>query len=120
MSEFGSSNFNNLIRKIIKKSLFTERQIEIILNQKDISQTEFHITKGAYYRQVSQSRHKLMALFYSISLLRGLGILSLNDIDVMLKLSENIVVIKDGDVFPEKEEQVMGVIYRLIHQSCKL
>jgi len=95
-------------------------QIEIILNQKDISQTEFHITKGAYYRQVSQSRHKLMALFYSISLLRGLGILSPNDIDVMLKLSENIAVIKDGDVFPEKEEQVMGVIYRLIHQSCKL
>ena len=120
MSEFGSSNFNNLIRKIIKKSLFTERQIEIILNQKNISQTEFRITKGAYYRQVSQSRHKLMALFYSISLLRGLGILSPNDIDVMLKLSENIAVIKDGDVFPEKEEQVMGVIHRLVHQSCEL
>ena len=120
MPEFGSSNFNNLIRKIIKKSLFTERQIEIILNQKNISQTDFRITKGAYYRQVSQSRHKLMALFYSISLLRGLGILSPNDIDVMLKLSENIAVIKDGDVFPEKEEQVMDVIYQLVHQSCKL
>jgi len=120
LPEFGSSNFNNLIRKIIKKSLFTERQIEIILNQKKISQTEFRITKGAYYRQVSQSRHKLMALFYSISLLQGLGILSHNDIDVMLKLSENIAVIKDGDVFPEKEEEVMDVIYRLVRQSCEL
>ena len=120
LPEFESSNFNNLIRKIIKKSLFTERQIEIILNQKSISQIEFHITKGAYYRQVSQSRHKLMALFYSIALLRGLGILLHDDIDVMLKLSENIAVIKDSDVFPEKEEEVMGVIYRLIHQSCEL
>jgi hypothetical protein len=120
LPEFESSNFNNLIRKIIKKSLFTERQIEIILNQKNVSQTELHITKGAYYRQVSQSRHKLMALFYSIALLRGLGILLPDDIDVMLKLSENIAVIKNGDVFPEKEEQVMDVINRLIHQSCEL
>ena len=31
------SNFNNIIREIIKKSLFTERQVEIILNQKDLS-----------------------------------------------------------------------------------
>ena len=35
------SNFNNIIQKIIKKSLFTERQIEIILNQKDILESNF-------------------------------------------------------------------------------
>ncbi len=114
------TNFNNIIRNIIKKSLFTERQIEIILNQKNLSQNKFNITKGAYYRQVSQSRHKLMALLYSIVLLHGLGILLPDDNDVMSKLSERIVVIKDGDVFSEREEQIMVVIDRLISQICEM
>ena len=70
MAEFEQSNFNNIIRQIIKKSLFTERQIEIILNQKDLQNSKFNISKGAYYRQVGQSRDKLIALFYSIILLR--------------------------------------------------
>ena len=120
MSEYDSSNFNNIIRKIIKKSLFTERQIEIILNQKNLTQNKFSISKGAYYRQVGQSRNKLIALFYSIILLRGLGILMPDDIDVMLRLSEQIVVIKDSDVFPEREEQVLGVIDKLIRQTCNM
>ncbi len=120
MSEYDSSNFNNIIRKIIKKSLFTERQIEIILNQRKLSQIKFNITKGAYYRQVSQSRNKLVALFYSIVLLRGLGVLLPDDDDVMLRLSEQVVVIKDSDVFPEREEQVLDVIDKLIRQTCDM
>jgi len=114
------TNFNNIIRNIIKKSLFTERQIEIILNQKNLSRNKFNITKGAYYRQVNQSRRKLMGLLYSIVLLHGLGILLPDDNDVMSKLSERIVVIKDGDVFSEREEQIMVVIDRLISQICEM
>ena len=64
MTEFEDSNFNNIIRKIIKKSLFTERQIEIILNQRDLLESKFSISRGAYYRQVGQSREKLISLFY--------------------------------------------------------
>lgn len=120
MSEFNQSNFNNIIRRIIKKSLFTERQIEIILNQKDLLDSKFNITKGAYYRQVSQSREKLIALFYSIILLRGLGILLPDDIDVISKLSEQIGVINDSDIFPEREEDVINVIDRLIRQACNM
>ena len=120
MVEFEQSNFNNIIRKIIKKSLLTERQIEIILNQKDLLESKFTITKGAYYRQVSQSREKLIALFYSIILLRGLGILLPDDIDVISKLSEQVSVIKDSDIFPEREEDVMNVIERVIRQACNM
>ena len=120
MSEFDQSNFNNIIKKIIKKSLFTERQIEIILNQKDLLESKFNITKGAYYRQVSQSREKLIALFYSIILLRGLGILLPDDIDVISKLSEQINVISDSDVFPEREDDVISVIDRVIRQACNM
>ncbi|MEK6866495.1 MAG: hypothetical protein AABX46_03505 [Thermoproteota archaeon] len=120
MAEFEKSNFNNIIRQIIKKSLFTERQIEIILNQKDLLNSKFTITKGAYYRQVGQSRDKLMALFYSIILLRGLGILLPDDIDVISKLSEQIRVINESDIFPEREDEVINVIDRLIRQACNV
>lgn len=120
MTEFERSNFNNIIREIIKKSLFTERQIEIILNQKDLLNSKFTITKGAYYRQVGQSRDKLIALFYSIILLRGLGILLPDDIDVISKLSEQIRVINESDIYPEREDEVINVIDRLIRQACNV
>jgi len=120
MTESDQSNFNNIIKEIIKKSLFTERQIEIILNQKDLLESKFAITKGAYYRQVSQSREKLISLFYSIILLRGLGILLPDDIDVISKLSEQISVINDSDIFPEREEDVISVIDKVIRQACNM
>ena len=114
------SNFNNIIRKIIKKSLFTERQIEIILNQKDLLDSSFSISRGAYYRQVGQSKEKLVALFYSIILLRGLGILLPDDIDVISKLSEQISVINNSDIFPEREDEVINVIEKLIRQASNM
>ena len=120
MVESKESNFNNIISKIIKKSLFTERQIEIILNQKDLLESSFTISKGAYYRQVGQSREKLVALFYSIILLRGLGILLPDDIDVISKLSEQISVINEGDIFPESEDDVISVIEKLIRQASNM
>jgi len=47
MSEPTKSNFNTIIQEIIKKSLFTERQIEIILKQKKLLDVEFDVAKGA-------------------------------------------------------------------------
>ena len=117
MSDFQSNNFSNIMKEIIKKSLFTERQIEIILKQKDLSLTEFSISKGAYYRQVSQSRDKLAGLYYSIIVLRILGVILSDDVDVMSKLSEQVSVIKDGDVFPEREKEITSVIDRVVRQA---
>ena len=120
MSDPTKSNFSNVLREIIKKSLFTERQIEIILKSKNLSDVEFTMTKGAYYRQVGQSREKLVALFYSIILLRGLGILLPDDIDVISQLSERMSVIKDSDVFPEKEQEIISVIERVVKQTTAM
>ena len=116
MVEFEQSNFNNILNEIIKKSLFTERQIEIILNHKNLVETKFRISKGAYFRQVSQSRNKLIGFYYSIILLRGLGVILPDDIDVILRLSEQISVIQNSDVFPEREEQIIGVMDKAIRQ----
>ncbi len=120
MDDFSFDNFNNIIKEMLKKSLFTQRQIEIILNFKNIEQVDLGITKGAYYRQVSQSREKLSSLYYSIVLLRVLGILLPDDVDVLSKLSEQASVIKDGDVFPEREEAIMSVINQVISKTTAM
>jgi|TARA_B100001013_G_scaffold311129_1_gene216202 hypothetical protein len=117
MSDINSSNFPNILNEIIEKSHFTQRQIEIILKKKDLSDVEFSITKGAYYRQVSQSREKLAGVYYSLVVLRVLGILLPDDIDVISKLSEQVSVIKDSDVFPERERDVMSLIDRVVKQA---
>ncbi len=120
MSDSGKPTFNAVIRKMIEKSLFTERQIEIILNQRDLLETEFPITRGAYYRQVGQTKEKMVALFYTIVVLRGLGVILPDDIDVMLDLSEKIDVINDSDVPPENVDDVINVIEKYIRQACNM
>ena len=119
-SKPSNDNSNNIINQIIKKSLFTDRQIEIILKRKNLSDSQFFITKGAFYRQVSQCRDKLLALCYSWILLRGLGVLHAEDMDVINRLSEQVSVIKNSDVFPEREEEVVMVIQELLNRICKL
>ena len=120
MDDFSFDNYNNIIKEMLKKSLFTRRQIEIILNFKNIEQVDLGITKAAYYRQVSQSREKLSALYYSIVLLRVLGILLPDDVDILSKLSEQASVIKDGDVFVEREEDIMNVINQVISKTTAM
>ena len=117
MVEVKDYNFNNIIKEIIKKSLFTERQIEIILNRKNLLETDFNISKGAFFRQVAQSRNKIIAFYYSIILLRGLGILLPDDIDVMSRLSEQVSVMQNSDVFPEREQQIIDVMDKAIRQT---
>ena len=112
--------FNNIIKQMIRKSLFTERQIQIILNQSDLQKSRFSITKGAYFRQVKQSRDKLLALYYSIILFKGLGVLRPEDIELMLRLSEQVSVIQSSDVFPEREKEIIVVIEELLRRACRV
>lgn len=120
LSTLPEDNLNNIIKQIIKKSSFTERQIEIILKRRSLSNSQFGITKGAFYRQVGQSQEKFQALCYSWILLKALGILREEDMDVINRLSEQVSVIKNSDVFPEREEQVVTVIQELLKRMSKL
>ncbi|MGI0045638.1 MAG: hypothetical protein ACREBB_00410 [Nitrosotalea sp.] len=120
MSTSPEDNLNNITRQIIKKSLFTDRQIEIILKRRNLLDHQFNISKGAFYRQVSQCQEKLQALCYSWILLKAIGVLREEDVDVINRLSEQVSVIKNSDVFPEREEEVMFVIQELLNRTCKL
>ena len=113
MSEPSKSNFSIIIQKIIKKSLFTERQIEIILKKKRMLDDDFslNITKGAYYRQVVQSRKKIEGLYYSIILLQGLDVISLDESDVIFRLADQVSkMYGDNDFMPESQAQITSLI----------
>ncbi|HKU33321.1 MAG TPA: hypothetical protein VJR22_05705 [Candidatus Nitrosotalea sp.] len=81
---------------------------------------QFSISKGAFYRQVSQCQEKFEALCYSWILLKAIGVIREEDIDVINRLSEQVSVIKNSDVFPEREEQVVTVIQELLKRMSKL
>ncbi|NWK05813.1 hypothetical protein HX827_00515 [Marine Group I thaumarchaeote] len=115
MSEPEMSNFNTIIKEIIKKSLFTERQIEIILKQKKMLDVEFGVSKGAYYRQLAQSRSKIESVYYTLILLQALDVILTNS-DVISRLAEQVNVMKDGSFTPENEDQIIDVIQKTVKQ----
>ena len=115
MSEPDISNFNTIIKEIIKKSLFTERQIEIILKQKKMLDVEFGVSKGAYYRQLAQSRSKIESVYYTLILLQALDVILTNS-DVISRLAEQVNVMKDGSFTPENEDQIIDVIQKTVKQ----
>jgi len=43
-----------------------------------------------------------------------------DDIDVISKLSERVSVINESDIFPEREDEVISVIDRLVRQACNM
>ena len=113
------SNFNTIIQEIIKKSLFTERQVEIILKQKKMLQVEFGVSKGAYYRQLAQARGKIESLYYTILLLQAYDVI-LPESDVMFRLAEQLNVMKESDFTPENEGQIMDVIQQAVKQLVNM
>ena len=123
MSEPDKSNFSIIIQKIIKKSLFTERQIEIILKKKRMLDDDFslNITKGAYYRQVIQSRKKIEGLYYSIILLQGLDVISLDNSDVIFRLAKAVSDIGGRSAFDDvNQARIMTSIDDAVKQIVSL
>ena len=115
-----SSNFNNIIQEIIKKSSFTERQLRIILDRRGVLETQFDVSKGAYYRQLGQTRDKLVRFCYALVMFRSLGVLAPDDMDTIVKVAERVSVISGDDMSFNNERDVINVIDTLIRQACKL
>lgn len=114
------AKFQHIIKEIIDKSLFTERQIEILLDSKGLKKSSFSISRGAYYRQSRQSRDKLVKFYYTSVLLRSLGVLLPDDLDVMSRLAEQVSVIQEGEVAKEREAEILDVIDKIIKQASSV
>jgi hypothetical protein len=120
-----NSNSDAFYREIIKKSLFTDRQISIIYKRVTSHSTVENISPGAYYRQLKQCRLKIKATLYSILLLRLCGALDnqamvaleriVTQLDVMSQASEP----RDfsGD---RMDKDVALLVQKLVDTMCKV
>ena len=75
--------FNHLLSLLIKKNLFTQRQISIIYNKANNRIFKDKISSGAYYRQIKQCKRKYDQLIYTILLFRILNLIDSNTINIL-------------------------------------
>lgn len=107
-------NFNIVIKQIIKKSLFTERQIEIITSIGGGPRT---ISRGAYYRQRGQAKRKTEALLYSMVLLYALGVLPKDSMRAAAAIADQLSVIFDSDIDDTAAREVLSVVEQVVDRA---
>ena len=118
------SNSNSLYSYLLTNSLFTPRQLSIILKILQGGPRAENITSGAYYRQVKQCRKKVLSVLYSMILLQSIGIIHPETSTTLDRISEQLAVIfasEDSDVTSKlKVNHVMSVIDEMVKRMSKL
>jgi hypothetical protein len=114
-----TSNSDTIYNQIVANSIFTPRQISIILDQLEGRGRPRNISSGAYYRQVKQCKKKVSSLLYGIILLQSIGIVKPEALVTISKLAEQLSVIfslgNSSDVtLKTNERDVMYVINEVI------
>ncbi|MDQ3084370.1 MAG: hypothetical protein M3Q77_06090 [Thermoproteota archaeon] len=112
-------NINNIfLSKLVEKSLFTNRQIQIIYNFKNKEKRLKGISSGAYYREVKQSKMKLRKLFYSILLLNLINVMNNDQITALNSMLNKLRILENNHVkYHDKEiDRVINVIEDLINR----
>ena len=116
--ETHNNNFDSILKLFVANSLFTDRQIDIILKRKKGDIPIENISSGAYYRQIKQCKNKIIRLYYSIILLSIVDIIDLNTIASLSKIVEQIKDLKAYDESDSSQTlrvtEVMSVINKII------
>jgi nanoRNase/pAp phosphatase (c-di-AMP/oligoRNAs hydrolase) len=113
------SNSSALYTQIVENSIFTPRQLSIILNQMKGRGKPEGVSSGAYYRQLKQCRKKVYSLLFSMVLLQSTGIVKSEALVALDRLAEQLSVIFSVDsgsdvALGNKKEDVMYVINEVI------
>jgi hypothetical protein len=119
---------NQLFGLLVENSIFTERQVSIILNRMYGSGRPPSLTSGAYFRQVGQCREKVSGVLYGAVLLQSTGVLEERGLSTLDQASEQMRVILSSDprdisrdiLAPDRMESVMSVISQLIKRVSRL
>lgn len=114
-------NLNNdkMLRFFLEKSLFSNRQFNIIYNRIHGEQDR-GISRGAYYRLLKQSREKIEGIIYSMLLLKYIGILDNKKQSALIQLLKQIDVISHSTDDDDVINNVIDVIDRLVKNMCKV
>jgi hypothetical protein len=93
--------FNDLLNILIKKNLFTKKQISIIYNKfnNPISNvSKNNLSAGAYYRQIKQCRRKYDQLIYTLVLFRLLNFIDNSTIETIQSIIIQLEKISHNDI----------------------
>jgi hypothetical protein len=101
---------NLLFLKIIEKSTFTIRQIQIIHNINSRENRPKGISSGAYYREVKQCKAKIRRLYYSIVLLGLMDIINNEQLITLNMAVERLYKLKDNSQEIHHDVSVNSVI----------
>ena len=108
--------FNYLLELIIKKNLFTKRQISIIYNKNNHRIFKNKISSGAYYRQIKQCKKKYEQLIYTILLFRLLNLIDSNTINIIESIVKQIDNISQLNLHHNKDITLPNDIAQVIEQ----
>ena len=119
-----TSNSSALYAYLVANSLFTPRQLSIILKQLKGGGKPEKMSSGAYYRQVKQCRKKVLSVLYSMILMQSTGIVHTEASLTLDKLSEQLAVIfapESSDTLSKLNvDDVISVINEVIKRVSKL
>lgn len=120
-----NSNSDAFYREIIKKSLFTDRQISIIYKRIKSHSAVENISPGAYYRQLKQCRLKIKATLYSILLLRLCGALDNQAMVALERITTQLDVMSQASEPRDFSGERMGqdvalLVQKLVDTMCKV
>ena len=117
-------HFNEIYKNILGNSLFTERQTYIIYKRLANKKRVSGISRGAYYRQIRQCRHKVVSILYSILLLEYIGAIDHQSLSVLQALSKKLGVIPridSSDVTnPKRMESVIFALENALNKMCNV
>ena len=108
--------FNHLLELLIKKNLFTKRQISIIYNKDNEHVFKNKISSGAYYRQIKQCKKKYERLIYTILLFRLLDLIDSKTVNVIESMVKQIGNISQHKLHHDKDITLPNDIVQVIEQ----
>jgi hypothetical protein len=117
-------HFNEIYKNILGNSLFTERQTYNIYKRLANKKRVSGISRGAYYRQIRQCRHKVVSILYSILLLEYIGAIDHQSLSILQALSKKLGVIprvEGSDVTdPKHMEGVIFALENALNKMCNV
>ena len=114
--------FNELLNRLIKKNLFTKKQISIIYNKfnNPISNvSKNNLSAGAYYRQIKQCRKKYDQLIYTLVLFRLLNFIDNSTMETIQSIITQLEKISHNDINHNSTKIVPNDIIIVIEKIMK-
>ena len=119
--------FNNLLKILIEKNLFTTRQISIIYNK--FNNSTYSISKnkllsaGAYYRQIKQCRKKYDQLIYTLVVFRLLNFIDDSTMETIQSIITQLQKISHNEINHNSTllpDDIIIVIEKIIRKINKI